>query len=382
MPCATARTGPIALFLPSLHGGGAERVLLNLARGLVAEGIAVDLVLGSSEGRLRTCVPAVRRVVELGGGRMRQTLPGLVRYLRTDQPKILLSAMDHTNLVALFARELARRDVPIVVTVHVDLLAAWSEEPLRGTARLMPWAMKRLYPRADAIVAVSHGAASSLCRILGVAPSRVQVIHNPIELPAPLQAEPAPAHKWFTDPGVPLFLGVGRLVPQKDFTNLIRAFALLHRDRPARLLILGEGPQREPLDALIHSLGLESHAALAGFAADPGPYMRQAACVVLSSRFEGFGNVLVEAMACGTPVISTDCPSGPSEILEGGRFGPLVPPGDPAALAGAMGAILERRLEPGQLIAAAQAYSVERVTGKYLRLFAGIAAHRGETWPD
>jgi glycosyltransferase involved in cell wall biosynthesis len=169
-----------------------------------------------------------------------------------------------------------------------------------------------------------------------------------------------------------VFLGVGRLVPQKDFTTLIRAFARLRRVVAAKLLILGEGPERGRLNTVIRDLQLEADVELAGFAPNPFAYMRRAAAVVLSSRYEGFGNVLVEAMACGTPVVSTDCPSGPSEILEGGRYGPLVAVGDETGLADAMQRVLRHPIDPGELKARAAAFSVDVIADQYHALIAGL----------
>jgi glycosyltransferase involved in cell wall biosynthesis len=173
-------------------------------------------------------------------------------------------------------------------------------------------------------------------------------------------------HPWFAPGQPPVILGVGRLEPQKDFATLLRAFSTVHADRPCRLVILGEGGQRRELQALAAELGIAADLAMPGFVTNPYAYLRHASLFAFSSRWEGFGNALVEALAVGTPVVSTDCPDGPSEILEGGRFGPLVPVGDHAALADAMRLVLDGPPAPDQLRAAAQRYTQEVSATAYL----------------
>jgi glycosyltransferase involved in cell wall biosynthesis len=281
--------------------------------------------------------------------------------------------MDLGNLVSVCARRWAGHHVVTVLTVHVDPKAMSVYEPPRGPARLSIPLIRWLYPKADAIVAVSRGVGDSLAVVTGIPRERIHVIHNPLvsaELTA--DAEHSPGHPWFDKPRLPVVLGVGRLVPQKDFDTLIRAFALVRQQARGRLLILGEGPERPRLMALISALGLESEVELLGFTGNPYAYMRRARLVVLSSTFEGFGNVLVEAMACGTPVVSTDCPSGPAEILEQGRYGPLVPVGDPVALAAAMVNVLHGPIDRRALLDRSQAFSIERIAGQYLDLVEGL----------
>jgi len=333
--------------------------MLNLARGLVSRGCAVDLL--------------VRRLVEFGTRGVLRAVPSLAKYIRGAHPRAVISAMEHANLAALWAAQLARVAVPIILTVHVDLPACWARDPLRGVSRMLPWLLRRYYPRAHAIVAVSHGAGEALNRVVAVPHGRLHVIHNPIVTPElSRQASHPVPHPWLNTSEPPVFLGVGRLVPQKDFATLIRAFARLRRVVPAKLLILGEGPERVRLNTVIRDLHLEADVELGGFAPDPYAYMRRAAGVVLSSRYEGFGNVLVEAMACGTPVVSTDCPSGPSEILEGGRYGPLAPVGDDGRLADAMLSVLRHPIDSGELRARSAAFSVDLIADQYLSLIAGL----------
>ena len=372
-PPVVATDGAMAIFLPSYHAGGAERVLLNLAHGLVSRGCAVDLLVASTEGPNRDQVPSVRRLVEFGTRGVLRALPSLAKYIRACHPCVVISAMEHGNLTALWAAQLARVAVPIILTVHVDLPAYWAREPLRGFQRMLPWLLRRYYPRAQAIVAVSNGAGEALSRVVAIPHGRLHVIHNPLVTPdLSRQASHPVSHPWLNTSEPPVFLGVGRLVPQKDFATLIRAFARLRRAVAAKLLILGEGPERVRLNTMIRDLHLEADVELEGFAPNPFAYMRRAAGVVLSSRFEGFGNVLVEAMACGTPVVSTDCSSGPSEILEDGRYGPLVPVGDETRLADAMLSVLRHPIDAGELRARAGTFSVDLIADQYLTLIGGL----------
>ena len=346
----------VALFFHGLLGGGVERVMLNLATGFVRRGIAVDMVLGRAEGPLRPQVPPQVRIVDLRVKRMHRALPGLMRYLRTERPQALLSALDHSNVIALWARALARVPTRVVVSVHFDTSQVEAQaRSLRD--RFVRYWTAPFYPWAEAVVAVSQGVAEDLVHRTGLPRDKVRVIYNPVVTPDLFARAEAPLeHPWFSLGAPPVILGVGRLAKQKDFPTLIRAFARVRQVRPARLLILGEGEERAALERLVREEGLEKEVALPGFAENPYPFMKRAAVFVLSSRWEGLGNVLIEALALGRPVVATDCPSGPREILEDGRWGRLVPVGDDAALAEA---ILEA-LEAGQAPAGAPQRMVER----------------------
>ena len=341
-------TERLTLFLPSLRGGGAERVMVNLARGFSERGLKVDLVLARAEGPYMAEVPPDVRIVDLKARRVLASLPGLVRYLRREKPLALLSTLDHANIVALWAKSLAGSRTRVVVRVATTI-ASSSKNASNLRERLMPWLIRFFYSQADGIVAISKGVAQDLSRNIGIPAERINVIYNPAVTPELFERAKEPVeHPWFAPGEPPVILGVGRLTKAKDFPTLIRAFELVRRERPARLMILGEGEERPQLEALIKELGLQEDIALPGFVDNPYAYMARSRVFVLSSAWEGFGNVLVEAMACGCPVVSTDCPSGPAEILENGKYGPLVPVGDITALALAIANILE--LE-GDLIA-------------------------------
>lgn len=336
----------VAFFFHALLGGGVERVMINLARGFVDNGIETDMVLGRAEGPLLSHVPPAVRVFDLGVSRMHQALPGLVRYLRRERPKVILSALDHCNAVALLAKAWARVPSRVIVSVHFDTsqVVAHARNFLDRSVRV--WT-RLLYPWADAVVAVSQGVAEDLIHRTGISREKVRVIYNPVITPELfLRAEEDPGHPWLAPGSPPVILGVGRLAKQKDFSTLIRAFARVRAVRPARLLILGEGEERAELERLVKELGLVQDVSLPGFSANPYAFMKRAAVFVLSSRYEGLPTVLVEALALGTPAVATDCPSGPAEILEGGRWGRLVPVGDEEALARAILEVLDEPKAP------------------------------------
>jgi glycosyltransferase involved in cell wall biosynthesis len=326
--------GPIAFFLPSVRGGGAQRVIVNLAQGMVERGLPVDVVLATAQGVFLDHLPGAVRVVDLGAGRLIRSLLPLTRYLRREQPRILVSSMSHANLIALWAARLARCSTRVMVTVH-NTMSESTPDGLGG--RLSLPLLRTFYPWADSVVAVSRGAADDLARTTGLPRERVEVIYNPVIMPAMLAlARRTPDHPWFAVGQPPVILGAGRLTRQKDFPTLIRAFAELRRRRPAHLMILGDGEDRPALERLIAQLGVGDDVALPGFRDNAMAFMAHSSLFVLSSAWEGLPTVLIEALAVGIRVVSTDCPSGPREILQDGRLGALVPAGDAPALARAM----------------------------------------------
>ena len=330
----------IAFYMPSLAGGGAQRVFLHLARGFAERGYEVHLVLAKAQGPYLPQVPSCVRMIDLRASRVLTSLPGLVRYLHDQRPCALLSALDHANAVAICARWLARVPARVIVTVHsTPSQVVANARTLR--ARLLPVWTRFFYRRADAVVAVSQGVADELVHYVGIPAEKVTVIYNPIVTPELLRkAEEPLEHPWFREGEPPVVLGVGRLTKPKDFPTLIRAFALVRQQRPVRLMILGEGEERPQLEQLVRELGIEEDVCLPGFVQNPYPYMKRAAVFVLSSRWEGLPTVLVEALALGVPVVSTNCPSGTVEILDNGRLGILTEVGNHECLAQAVGSSL------------------------------------------
>jgi glycosyltransferase involved in cell wall biosynthesis len=354
------------MFMPTIGGGGAERIMLNLARCLLDHGLSVDLILAQAAGAFMDEIPDAIRVVDLGAHRLTASLPPLARHLRRDRPPVLLTALNNANIVALLAHRLAMVPTRIVVTEHNTMSQLVASHPHRR-AKLKPLLTRLTYAWADGIIAVSKGVAEDLSRVAGVPMDRIQVIYNPVITPEMMaKAAERVDHPWFAPGSPPLILGVGRLMPQKDFPNLIRAFASLRARREARLLILGEGADRPDLEALIDRLGVGSDVQLPGFVANPYAYMACADLFVLSSAWEGLPTVLIEAMGAGAPVVATDCRSGPREILDGGRLAPLVPVNDSEALAAAMLAALDDPPDRAQLLERSRDYSLEQIPQQYI----------------
>ena len=353
-----------------MQGGGAQRAMLKVAGGLADAGHSVDLVLARAEGPFMSEIPAGVSVVDLKARRVAMALPALVRYLRRERPAAMLSALDYVNLIALWARKFAGGSTRLVVSERNTLSVSTGTSRSRRQ-RLVPALSKRYYRWADSVVAVSQGVADDLTKTLGLADDLVRVIYNPVITPEMLLKSQEPLqHDWFAPNQPPVVVGAGRLGPQKDFSTLIRAFATVREKRPARLIILGEGPDRNDLEVLVRELGLEDDVLLPGFSSNPYPYMRNADLFVLSSRYEGLPGVLIEALACGAKVVSTDCPSGPREVLADGAYGRLVPVGDSSAMAEAILDALasERRDTPAECL---RPFLPETVIHQYLDVLNG-----------
>ncbi len=358
----------LAIFLPGLYGGGAERTMLKLAGGMARRGYGVDLVLVRAEGPYLAEVPAGVRLVDLRAARSILSVVSLVRYLRRERPDVLLSGL-FTNVIALVAGRLARTRV--VVTERNALSSAVQHYRFDTRMRLLPRLIKHLYRWADGIVAVSRGVADDLAQVTGIPRERIRVIYNPVVTPELHAMAQAPlCHPWFGPGEPPVVLAVGRLTAQKDYTTLVQAFARVRRSRMARLMILGEGEERSALEALVKQLGLEQDTSLPGFVPNPYPYMRQASVFVLSSRWEGLPGVLIEALCCGLPIVSTDCPGGPKEILADGAYGCLVPLGDMVSMASAIEAALDGRT-PRPLPESYRPFEAEAVVDQYVDVLFG-----------
>jgi glycosyltransferase involved in cell wall biosynthesis len=336
----------LAIFLPGLYEGGAERVTLHLAEAIASQGYDVDLVLVRAEGPNLYLVPRNIRMIDLHSRNTFFSLFPLIAYLIKEKPHALLSGL-FTNILAVLAVMLTRRKTKVVICEHNTLSVQVKNNRGDWRFRLMPVLARMIYPKADQIVAVSEGVREDLSEITSIPGSRIRVIYNPVITPELIRkGQEFPDHPWFQPGQPPVILGMGRLVPVKDFDFLIEVFSLVRKVVPARLIIFGEGPERTNLQNLIRGLGMDGEVHLPGFIENPYPFLSHSALFVLSSRHEGLPGVLIEAMAFGIPLISTDCPSGPREILEGGKHGRLVPVGDRKSLEVAILDGLEGRISP------------------------------------
>lgn len=363
----TLNRNRVAVLLPDLCGGGAERVAVNLANSFARRGYKVDMVLLLATGEFLVDLRPEIRVMDLQVKRLRGAIMPLMRYLRQARPDALLANMWPLTVIALWARTLARAPTRVVVAEHTT----WSRDAIASSVFGRWWvrtSMHRVFPQADGIVAVSRGAADDLALFANLDRNAITVIYNPVvgdELP--LASGPIAPADWWSGAHHRV-LAVGNLHPIKDYATLLAAFAQLRQRVDARLLILGEGSCRSALEEQARQLGIEGSLFLPGFARDPSPYFRHADLHVLSSMGEGFGNVIVEALAVGTPVVSTDCPSGPREILCDGKFGQLVPVGIASEMAAAMAESLAVQHDTAALMERAQDFSIDKAVDKYLQL--------------
>jgi glycosyltransferase involved in cell wall biosynthesis len=361
----------LALLVPSLAGGGAERVMVNLAGRFCQVGHQVDLVVADLRGHSFLRVPSTVRVVDLKAKRTAFAVLPLASYLRRERPKALLATLAHVNIVALIARRLA--GVPTRTVIREASLMSISASTTRQfRGRLVPFLAKKFYWQADAIIALSEGVADDLFHLLGLPPDRIHVIYNPVvSTEFHERAGRMVDHPWFAAGAPPVIIGVGRLDPEKDFLTLLRASNIVRRNRNVRLMILGEGPERFALESLAQELGMTGVVTLPGFVENPLPFIANASVLVLTSHFEGLSNVLIEALACGTPVVATDCPGGPTEVLGGGRYGKLAPVGDFKEVARAIEETLENPPDPMFLKSAAERFYVDAIARQYLEVLIG-----------
>jgi len=356
----------LAVFLATSGHSGVDRVMKNLIPEIASRGIQVDLLHVENHGPYLEPIPDNVNLIKLGSAHTFTSLLPLVRYLKRVQPDALLSDKDKVNRIALIAKRLARVNTRVGVrngtTVSVDVK---KRKPL--DQKLHYWSMHSLYRGAHAILAPSQGAAEDLARFADIDPARVTAVPSPVIRPDLEQrASETPDHPWFPSE-IPIILGIGELGPRKDFATLIRAFAKVRQQRAARLIILGEGRQRKNLEQLAQELGVTDDVSLPGFNNNPYCYLRQSDVFALTSRFEGSPVVLMEAIGVGTPSVACDCPSGPRETLDNGRYGKLCPVGDVDAVAEALLATLDNPPTRQELQQAAQRFTVEKSADAYLR---------------
>lgn len=367
----------LAIFMPSFGDGGVERMLVNLAGGLVDRGVTVDFLTRSrDEAYLDQLDPRVS-LVETGRSGVLDVQPFMLRYLRQRRPDFVLCGKDKAGRAAVLARRLSGVAFRLVMRPGTTV-----SERVAKRGAFKRWRAFRLiratYRAAAAVVGNSEGVVSDIARIAGLPPERMELIRNPVVTPALAALSAAPLdHPWFVPGAPPVICGVGGLRTQKGFDVLLAAFARLRAARPCRLLILGEGRLRRDLLAQAAELGVAADFALPGFDSNPYRYLARGALFVLSSRWEGSPNALTEALAIGVPVVAADCPSGPREVLRGGAVAPLVAVDDVTALAAAMAQVLDQPGDPALRQAAVAEYTQDTCAARYHALFLRLLADSG-----
>lgn len=354
------------MFLPNMAGGGAERVALAGIKDLVERGHEVDVVLVRAEGELLPLLPPQAKVVDLDARRLSASLLPLVRYLRERKPDAIHALMWPATVIAILARRLARSHALLMVSDHI---AHSQMIQARRERAMFRWTTRRFYPAADFRIVVSADAADDLAALSGIPRDRFEVIYNPISPPTKIATNPHVEELW--GDADQRIITVGSMKEQKNQALLLRAFAQIRGHPKAKLMILGEGQLRPMLERLAKDLGVADRVLMPGFAIEPWPYLASADLFVLSSDYEGFGIALVEAMHAGLRVVSTDCMSGPGEILDRGRYGKLVPTDDAAALAEAIAAALAEPAAPDRMRERAEVMTGPSTLARYAELLLG-----------
>lgn len=379
-----SRERRIAFLIPSFGDGGSNRFMMKVAKGLSDMGYSVDLIAINPTGQYRQSDFGDVRIIELGkipikGMTVINAIFSLARYIRREKPYSIMSATTAVNILLLAAKGLSRTTIELPIDGGTKIIISErnavkaSAVDAGGLSRIYRKMIPFMYPKADAIVSVSEGLAKELVDDFEIPSSKVKVIYNPVLSDELVDQSQLPLeYDWFND-DVPVLLSVGRLHSQKDFPTLIRAFAVLRKRREARLLILGEGDCRDELQVLINTLGISESVRMPGFADNPYVYMSRADLFVMTSIYEGICNVVIEAIACGCPVVATDCPGGgPYEILEGGKWGALLPVGDVEGITSAMLSSLDNPISSDEL----------RQRASYFSYDIGMSNYRTLIWGD
>jgi glycosyltransferase involved in cell wall biosynthesis len=362
----------VAFLLHNIDSGGVERVAINLLKELVKYPISIDLVLFEKKGNFLNETPPEVRIVDLSGassGRLRKIFP-LVKYFRQEKPSVLVSKLVQFNVIAIVAKFLSLIPLHVLLVEHLsfDSLENEIKDDPKEKIGLLNQLRKIFYPKANVVAAVSQGLAQALERDLSMKAGTFKVLYNPVIDENLVTKSQLPVeHPWFESGQPPVFLAAGRLAPQKDFLTLIKAFAIFRQKYTARLVILGEGTERQTLEAEISRLNLEADVSLLGFTNNPYAYMSKASVFILSSRFEALPTVLIEALACGCQVIATDCPYGPNEILVNGKYGKLVNIGNTHELADAMAETINSPIDSQLLKLRAYDFNTKNAVVEYLK---------------
>ncbi len=368
----------IGFFLPSLSGGGSERVFVNLANEFSSRGFKIDFILAKKEGPYLVDVNKNINIIDFKSKRVLFSLFPLIKYLRKKKPKVLISSMEYVNIIAILAKVISGSKTRAIIRV-ANAPSEYLQKIKPSKRFLLLYGSMFFYRFADIIIALPERVVDDLVKIFKISRNKIKILYNPTVTAKLLEkSKEKPKNLQFNKKNQPIILAVGRLNIQKDFPTLIKAFAELRKKREAKLIILGEGKERGSLEKLTRKLKIENDIDLPGFTDNPYPFMAHADIFVLSSIFEGFGNVLIEAMSLGTPVVSTDCPNGPAELLgpivsedscgiKNGKYGKLVPVGNYEMLAKAIEETLDNPIDPELLKLRANDFHVEKIADDYLR---------------
>lgn len=361
-----SRNVDLALFLPSMVGGGAERVVLNLLKGIPENSLNVDLVLASKKGPYLSQVPSWVNIIDLGTGRIIKSILPMLKYLKSVKPDAIISHISHVNVVTCMAHKLAGSESFLGIVEHNTLSV---KKNLNAKENVVKFLMRRAYLRANSIIGVSKAVTDDLQDHLSLPKEKMKTIYNPVVSENLIEkSKEDPNHK-FTGGDHKVVIAVGRLTEQKNFPLLLNSFKIVNNKQAnSRLVILGEGEDRQKLEALVSELMLEDVVDMPGFVDNPYAFLGSSNCFALSSSWEGLPTVLIEAMASGCPVVATDCPSGPMEILEGGKFGRLVEMDNPQELAEAILQTLEEKVDTEKLIERSTDFSIAKSVETYCKL--------------
>ncbi|RDZ52716.1 glycosyl transferase [Haloferax sp. Atlit-4N] len=361
----------LAFYIPSLGVGGAERVVVNLSNEFSKRGHSVDLVTSDKGGKLRNEVSKDVDLIQhsplnVPGYSSIGSVPFLSRYLKQNEPEWLYSAMNHANIPAIISGHVSDSDTNIMISEHNTpsrlINHSYGNKIIYSMARY-------LYPHSDCIITVSDGVKRDLVNEVNISPDKLKTVYNPIVTPSLIQnSSKGVEHPWFKSDDIDVILGMGRLHPQKRFSDLIRAFSRVDSHN-SRLVIIGTGQEREKLEQHVNELNINDQVDFLGYVENPYKYLRNSSVFALSSAWEGFGNVLVEALACGCPVVSTNCPNGPNEILADGEYGTLVPVGDIESLSSAIERTIKKEINQTTLKKRADDFHVDEIADQYELLF-------------
>ena len=367
---------PIAIFSPTISAGGSEKVLAMLASGFVGKGHPVERLVAHQRER-QVCNDSTGNVLArgLGARRVLGTIGPLAKLLKNERPRCLLSSLTYANIVAIVAVLLSRSSVPVIVREAINV-SAYAKLSSSRRNRILPWLVRLFYRHADVVIAPSEGVRDDLVRNLGVRSDKVKVIYNPVDTDAVKKASSLPLdHPWFRNKTVPIVVSVARLDESKDFETLVEAASIVNARQVVHFVVVGDGPERNRIESLIVEHGVNEVMHLVGHQNNPYRFIKQADLFVHASRAEGLPNVVIEALVLGQRIVSTDCPSGPREILEDGKHGRLVPMRDPSSMAIAILDALGSR-DNVDYVLAVRRFSLERVIESYINVVKEVVADR------